>query len=289
MATFSRSWADSRRQRGGRAPPSVTANDNSDSDDSSTLESCEDLSQFTPVPKDLLGSIIIIGADGNLSSRKILPTLFNCWRRKLLPRDIIIFGYARAALDDDTFRKHVFKCIYNPSQPQSDRKGFMSRCHYQAGQFSDATKLRAMIDRLATLEDARRAERLKEALPLSAQLLAGEAPQPKLPEEQARPRRVSPPPRPTGPCAQRCRRACSTWPCPPSSTPTSAAPFAPSGRKAAPDRPPPSPRVSTLTHLPARRHRARPWLRRHGCRGSARSSASFSRSPSAATPDHAPR
>ena len=200
MATFSRSWADSRRQRGGRAPPSVTANDNSDSDDSSTLESCEDLSQFTPVPKDLLGSIIIIGADGNLSSRKILPTLFNCWRRKLLPRDIIIFGYARAALDDDTFRKHVFKCIYNPSQPQSDRKGFMSRCHYQAGQFSDATKLRAMIDRLATLEDARRAERLKEALPLSAQLLAGEAPQPKLPEEQARPRRVSrPPPDPPGP------------------------------------------------------------------------------------------
>jgi hypothetical protein len=46
----------------------------------------------------------------------------------------VLFGYAREPLDDERFRRTVFNNIYNPSQPQSDRKEFLTRVHYQAGQ-----------------------------------------------------------------------------------------------------------------------------------------------------------
>ena len=39
-------------------------------------------------------SIVLFGADGNLATKKTFPTLFALWRKKLLPRDIIV-GSAR--------------------------------------------------------------------------------------------------------------------------------------------------------------------------------------------------
>ena len=41
----------------------------------------------------------------DLARKKILPTIFNLWRRKLLPRDLVLFGYARDTLDDERFRR----------------------------------------------------------------------------------------------------------------------------------------------------------------------------------------
>ena len=52
-------------------------------------------------------SIVLFGADGNLATKKTFPTLFALWRKKLLPRDIVIVGYAREAMDTETFRKNV--------------------------------------------------------------------------------------------------------------------------------------------------------------------------------------
>jgi len=111
---------------------------------------------ISPVPPKLLASVVIFGADGDLSSKKILPTLFNLWRRRLLPRDVLVFGFARSPMTDETFRKHIFKCIYHPSQPQGDRKDFLQRCHYQAGQFDDPEAMAALLAQMEREEEARR-------------------------------------------------------------------------------------------------------------------------------------
>jgi hypothetical protein len=50
---------------------------------------------LSPVPRNHLASIVVFGADGNLAQKKLLPTLYLLWRRKLLPRDVLIFGFAR--------------------------------------------------------------------------------------------------------------------------------------------------------------------------------------------------
>ncbi len=155
--TFSASWAARKREptdASGKPKTNkqIQLDENSDSDEASnselTSEIADDLRKaISPIEKHLLASVVIFGADGNLSSKKILPTLFNLWRRKLVPRDILIFGYARATIDSEAFRKHIFKCIYQPSQTQSDRKEFLRRCHYVSGQFDSIDG----ISRLSTL------------------------------------------------------------------------------------------------------------------------------------------
>lgn len=91
----------------------------------------------------------------DLARKKILPTIFNLWRRKLLPRDLVLFGYAREPLDDERFRRTVFNCIYNPAQPQSERKEFMQRVHYQGGQFGDPVAIGQLVSRLRDEERTR--------------------------------------------------------------------------------------------------------------------------------------
>jgi hypothetical protein len=110
-------WAP-QRQVQQRAP----TEDNSDSDDDGSKMG-DEISGFSPIPRNLLATICVFGADGNLATKKILPTLFQTWKRKLMPHDVLIFGYARGEMDTEQFRKIVFRCIYNPTQPQAERKG----------------------------------------------------------------------------------------------------------------------------------------------------------------------
>ena len=54
-------------------------------------------------------SIVLFGADGNLATKKTFPTLFALWRKKLLPRDIVIVGYAREVMSTEEFRRNVVR------------------------------------------------------------------------------------------------------------------------------------------------------------------------------------
>eukprot|EP00310_Coccolithus_braarudii_P011462 CAMPEP_0183374084 /NCGR_PEP_ID=MMETSP0164_2-20130417/113432_1 /TAXON_ID=221442 /ORGANISM="Coccolithus pelagicus ssp braarudi, Strain PLY182g" /LENGTH=67 /DNA_ID=CAMNT_0025551069 /DNA_START=6 /DNA_END=205 /DNA_ORIENTATION=+ len=62
----------------------------------------------------------------------------------MLAADVLIFGYARSPISTEEFRRFVFKAIYNPSQPQGERKDFLQRCHYCAGQFYDPEALEGL-------------------------------------------------------------------------------------------------------------------------------------------------
>ena len=94
-------------------------------------------------------SIVLFGADGNLATKKTFPTLFALWRKKLLPRDIVIVGYAREVMDTESFRRNVvYKAIYSSAHAQRERRRFLQRVHYCSGQFDDATHVR---ERLAPL------------------------------------------------------------------------------------------------------------------------------------------
>ena len=76
--------------RGGShvTPSNHGGEENSDSDDDDATESdlAEQRALFSPVSADLLATVVGLGADGDLASKKILPTIFNLWRRKLLPK-----------------------------------------------------------------------------------------------------------------------------------------------------------------------------------------------------------
>lgn len=128
----------------------------------------------------------------DLARKKILPTIFNLWRRKLLPRDLVLFGYARDELDDERFRRTVFNCIYNPAQPQSERKEFMQRVHYQGGQFGDPVAIGQLLSRLRDEERTRLISRKASYGPLRQLADDPEAePAQQAPAPNARRRRAS--------------------------------------------------------------------------------------------------
>ena len=86
--------------------------------------------------------IVIFGASGDLTTRKLIPSLFELYVRRRIPDNFFILGVARSAMDDNTFRERVEKAIdlgvkaIKPGQKQ----GFLGRCYYLSGQYdSDET------------------------------------------------------------------------------------------------------------------------------------------------------
>ncbi len=49
--------------------------------------------------------LVIFGASGDLTRRKLIPALFSLCRRKLLPKNFAVLGASRTPLSDDTFRE----------------------------------------------------------------------------------------------------------------------------------------------------------------------------------------
>src|SRR5512145_1154771 len=49
-------------------------------------------------------AIVIFGATGDLTRRKLLPSLYNLWSNGLLPRDFALVGVVRSPMDDEGLR-----------------------------------------------------------------------------------------------------------------------------------------------------------------------------------------
>src|SRR5713226_4561988 len=52
-------------------------------------------------------AMVIFGASGDLTKRKLLPALYNLARKKLLPQDFALIGCANQDISEDEFRKRV--------------------------------------------------------------------------------------------------------------------------------------------------------------------------------------
>ena len=53
-------------------------------------------------------TIIIFGASGDLTSRKLIPALFSLYAQGKLPDPVAIVGCARSTLTDGQFREQLF-------------------------------------------------------------------------------------------------------------------------------------------------------------------------------------
>ena len=61
----------------------------------------------TPQPSTL----IILGATGDLTKRKLVPSLYNLFLQDLLPPDFRIVAFARRDKDDDIFRNDMEEAL----------------------------------------------------------------------------------------------------------------------------------------------------------------------------------
>ncbi|HKP47108.1 MAG TPA: glucose-6-phosphate dehydrogenase [Pyrinomonadaceae bacterium] len=86
--------------------------------------------------------VVIFGATGDLTRRKLLPALYRLTQQQLIPAEFAILGTARQPLSDDEFRAQMQQAIQEfASEDQFDEKAWQSfakRLFYLPGEFADA-------------------------------------------------------------------------------------------------------------------------------------------------------
>src|SRR5206468_71727 len=66
--------------------------------------------------------MVIFGASGDLTRRKLIPALYNLMRERLIPGVFSVVGFARHPFDDSTFRQAILEGVNEfsrsrPAQP----------------------------------------------------------------------------------------------------------------------------------------------------------------------------
>jgi glucose-6-phosphate 1-dehydrogenase len=78
--------------------------------------------------------IVIFGASGDLTSRKLMPAIFSLEKQNLMPERYAIVGVGRSELNNEEFRMRIEKSLYEHSDEiigeDKPLNGFMNRLFY---------------------------------------------------------------------------------------------------------------------------------------------------------------
>jgi glucose-6-phosphate 1-dehydrogenase len=84
--------------------------------------------------------MVIFGAAGDLTQRKLIPALYNLAKYQLLSREFAVVGVARNAMSTEDFRKKVGEDLKQFATTDLDAdlsEWFTRRMHYVTGEFGD--------------------------------------------------------------------------------------------------------------------------------------------------------
>ena len=96
-------------------------------------------------------SIVIFGASGDLTKRKLLPSLYNLAAIGMLPKEFSIIGVARREISHEEFRKQMTSAINEFGTQKVDPelwKEFEKRMYYCQGNFDDPATYKRLKDLL---------------------------------------------------------------------------------------------------------------------------------------------
>jgi glucose-6-phosphate 1-dehydrogenase len=99
--------------------------------------------------------IVIFGASGDLTSRKLVPALHTLASEKGLPKSVNIIGVGRSKFSDKQFQNELYKHLKeNPrSNPNICRwPEFANTISYLAGSYDDDSTYRSLTDKLIHLD-----------------------------------------------------------------------------------------------------------------------------------------
>lgn len=98
--------------------------------------------------------IVIFGASGDLTHRKLIPALYNLYKIGRLSENFSVLGVARSDLNDETFREKMREAlIHNEETTPETLDAFCSHLYYQAVNTSDAQDYGKLVPRLDELHD----------------------------------------------------------------------------------------------------------------------------------------
>lgn len=100
-------------------------------------------------------TILIFGASGDLTHRKLIPALYNLYQKGRLP-ELTIVGTSRSTFSNDDFRERLLHGLrtHNPETYHPETwEGFSNRIHYQSGDLTDPADYQKLAKLLSKLED----------------------------------------------------------------------------------------------------------------------------------------
>ena len=101
--------------------------------------------------------VVIFGATGDLTRRKLLPALYRLAQQRLVPSEFAIVGVARHAMNDDQFRESMKAGVteFGPDESldESAWQSFAERIFYLEGDFNDAVTYQKLKTRLEEIDN----------------------------------------------------------------------------------------------------------------------------------------
>jgi glucose-6-phosphate 1-dehydrogenase len=108
-------------------------------------------------------TLVIFGASGDLTSRKLVPALYQLFRKGRLPEGTRIVGFSRTPYTDEAWRQALAESTAHFCGKQFDADAwqkFASAVHYQPGDISNPGDFEALREQLHELEGAQTVTRL---------------------------------------------------------------------------------------------------------------------------------
>ncbi len=99
--------------------------------------------------------MVIFGASGDLTKRKLIPALYNLARENFLPREFAVVGIARSTMSSEEFREKITEDMKNFYQDGLDAgtwQEFVKRLYYLSGSGTDVTTYNELKDLLAHID-----------------------------------------------------------------------------------------------------------------------------------------
>ncbi len=98
-------------------------------------------------------TIVIVGASGDLTSRKLVPALFNLYLNGGLPDPFLIVGCSRTTMSDQAFRDRMKDALIRAKGlDHSKWETFAASLHYRSIGYDDVSSFMGLADSLRDLD-----------------------------------------------------------------------------------------------------------------------------------------
>jgi glucose-6-phosphate 1-dehydrogenase len=100
--------------------------------------------------------IIIFGASGDLTARKLAPAIFNLSKDDLLPKRCFLIGYGRSEISDDDFKDEIKKALDLHSRRKIEDPTWAAlekNLFFHAGAYDDISRFVALGEKISKIEE----------------------------------------------------------------------------------------------------------------------------------------
>lgn len=103
--------------------------------------------------------LIIFGASGDLTLRKLIPAVFDLFQRGFLPKNYAVLGVSRTRYTDDEFRKRVVtdnKYLENSGKDKTQMDKFSQLLFYLSINTGESSEYKTLLQRLTQINASRK-------------------------------------------------------------------------------------------------------------------------------------